>query len=85
MQPLPVAISSHHGWSMDEKSLNAWLSVLELPDFTIAIMLSPATTPRFHVQAVRMDTHSCDVVAFYIANPAWPIWSRHLPAVVLMQ
>ncbi|KAJ6072828.1 hypothetical protein N7467_010913 [Penicillium canescens] len=85
MQPLAVAISSHRGWSMGEKSLNAWLSILQFPDSTTATMLSPATSPRFHVQAVRMDTHSCDAMAFYIAAPAWPIWSRHLPDVVLMQ
>lgn len=68
-----------------EKSLNAWLSILQFPDSTTATMLSPDTSPRFHVQAVRMDTHSCDAVTFYIADPAWPIWSRHLSAVVLMQ
>ncbi|OGE51355.1 hypothetical protein PENARI_c013G00164 [Penicillium arizonense] len=51
MQPLAVAIFSYCGWSMGEKSLNAWLSILQFPDSTTATMLSPATSPRFHVQA----------------------------------
>lgn len=38
--------------------------ILQFPDSTTAIMPSPAASPRFHVDAVRMGSYSCDAVAF---------------------
>ena len=71
----------YYGWKIPQ----SMAAILQFPDSITAIMPSLAASPRFHVDAVRMDSHSCDAVAFCMADPAWPSRSRHLPAVVLMQ
>lgn len=59
----PWRLSPHHD-ALSVKIPQSMAPVLQFPDLTTAITPSPTVSPRFHVDAVRMDSYSCDAVAF---------------------